>query len=368
MGNIALRRVLSLSTLVLPLLSLLLAFIVLPIRAVDEPAEVYSCIVRVVPETVELGPGGVIGQTFTVAVTAEALVVVYGFNMKFGWNTTYLDYVSHTLTVPVEDYPTPIPPSPYPGFLHAPNLLFFDDVDTGAGVYHAAIATLGGGPSLGNGTAFVITLRVKNQSDAAVEIPLDVFEVDFDHLLPGIEHWYLTHDGSVIVPENCSDLAVAKIAPSRTVTGEGYPINFTVALENQGSYSETFNLTFYANTTLIATVEEIHLEKLTSIMILFSWNTTGLARGTYNMSFHLTQAPNESDTADNSLMTLVLITISGDIDGDKDVDLYDIVIMVGAYDSHEGDTRYLGNCDIDGDGDIDIYDIVIAASNYGKSW
>ena len=26
------------------------------------------------------------------------------------------------------------------------------------------------------------------------------------------------------------------------------------------------------------------------------------------------------------------------------------------------------NCDIDGDGDVDIFDVVVAAGNYGESW
>ena len=47
---------------------------------------------------------------------------------------------------------------------------------------------------------------------------------------------------------------------------------------------------------------------------------------------------------------------------------YDIVMMAGAYDSQKGQPRYVPNCDIDGDGDIDIYDIVIAAGNYEENW
>jgi hypothetical protein len=58
----------------------------------------------------------------------------------------------------------------------------------------------------------------------------------------------------------------------------------------------------------------------------------------------------------------------GDVDGDRDVDIFDIVLIAGAYGSEEGEPRYNPNYDIDGDGDIDIFDIVIAASHYGESW
>jgi len=64
----------------------------------------------------------------------------------------------------------------------------------------------------------------------------------------------------------------------------------------------------------------------------------------------------------------VFVTIQGDVDGDRDVDIFDIVMMASAYGSGEGDPAYNPIYDIDGDGDIDIFDIVAAAGNYGESW
>ncbi len=63
--------------------------------------------------------------------------------------------------------------------------------------------------------------------------------------------------------------------------------------------------------------------------------------------------------------------LNGDFDEDRDVDIYDIVLLGGTYGSHLGDPDYLAEYDLEpppfGDGDIDIYDVVIAAANYGKS-
>jgi len=60
--------------------------------------------------------------------------------------------------------------------------------------------------------------------------------------------------------------------------------------------------------------------------------------------------------------------ILGDIDGDHDVDIYDIVLIASSYGTEAGDPRYDVRCDLDGDEDVDIFDVVIAADNYGKSW
>ena len=80
--------------------------------------------------------------------------------------------------------------------------------------------------------------------------------------------------------------------------------------------------------------------------------------------------PNESDTADNLRIveTPIFITIPGDVDGSRLVDIFDIVMMAGIYGISQPNPEYDPNCDIDGDGDIDIYDIVAAAGNYGESW
>ena len=60
--------------------------------------------------------------------------------------------------------------------------------------------------------------------------------------------------------------------------------------------------------------------------------------------------------------------IPGDVDADRDVDIFDIVKIAGVYGVSKPDPRYDPILDIDGDGDVDIFDIVAAAGNYGESW
>lgn len=60
--------------------------------------------------------------------------------------------------------------------------------------------------------------------------------------------------------------------------------------------------------------------------------------------------------------------LAGDVDGDRDVDIFDIVRMATIYGVKYPNSRYDRPCDMDLDGDIDIFDVVAAATNYGKSW
>ncbi len=70
----------------------------------------------------------------------------------------------------------------------------------------------------------------------------------------------------------------------------------------------------------------------------------------------------------NYTIGLIFMTLPGDFDADHDVDIFDIVFMIGAYGSEEGDQNYIPNCNLDCDGDVDIFDIVIACGHYGESW
>ena len=142
----------------------------------------------------------------------------------------------------------------------------------------------------------------------------------------------------------------------------------TVVVENQGSMIEEINVTVYLNDDMFESLS-FSVRGGESAFCNFAWNTSDFSKGNYTISAVVDAVPGETDTADNTLVgSTVTVTIPGDVDGDHDVDIYDIVAMAGAYGSHAGDPVYNPNYDIDSDGDIDIFDIVVAASHYGESW
>jgi len=164
------------------------------------------------------------------------------------------------------------------------------------------------------------------------------------------------------------DVAVIAVTPLRSVVGEGYLASVNVTVENQGDLLETLNVTAFANGTLTANVT-ITLDRGGSDSVTIIWNTTGLAKGSYLMTGYVSPVPGEVDLADNMLVEgWMLVSIPGDVDGDRDVDIFDIVAIAVSYNTQEGDPLYILNYDIDYDGKIDIFDIVIAAQNYRENW
>jgi len=167
----------------------------------DFASESELTVVRVVPEVVELGPEHVIGSQFTVAVVIEDVVGLSGFDLGFGWNRTYLDYVEHTLTAPVEDYPLIQLPSPYPGIIHNPPFPLKDESDP-AGTYWGAFSTLGGPYFNGSGTAFLMTFEVVYQPEPGEEDVVTSLRFLWTSLAGGPRSEPLHHDildGTVII-------------------------------------------------------------------------------------------------------------------------------------------------------------------------
>lgn len=163
------------------------------------------------------------------------------------------------------------------------------------------------------------------------------------------------------------DIAIIDITSSKTMIGQGYSIYIYATVENQGDYTETFNVTVYANTTEIGRAEVTLLTKR-STTIALTWDTTGVVKGNYTISAYATPLQGEIDKADNRYIDgWVVLTIAGDMDGDYDIDFDDIVQIAMAYGSTPGDSNWNPNADIDGDNDVDFDDVVTAAMNYGKS-
>jgi hypothetical protein len=67
---------------------------------------------------------------------------------------------------------------------------------------------------------------------------------------------------------------------------------------NEGYLAETFNLTIYANSTIIRT-QNITMPGRSEDTILLVWNTTDFAIGNYNISAYAWPVPGETNTTDN---------------------------------------------------------------------
>jgi hypothetical protein len=96
------------------------------------------------------------------------------------------------------------------------------------------------------------------------------------------------------------------------------------------------------------------------------WNTTTLGYGNYTVQIFMPPIPYQIDTTNNNFTTTAAVTIPGDLNGDFQVNLQDLVILAKAYGSTPGAPNWNPNADIKGDGIVDLADLVILAQHYGQ--
>lgn len=162
------------------------------------------------------------------------------------------------------------------------------------------------------------------------------------------------------------DLTVVNVVSLRKTVGKGYPDNITVTVLNSGDFTETFNVTLRLNGTDIIT-EESTLPSGAYASLIFTWNTTSFAYGTYNVSGYAWPVVNETNTADNTKIDgLVTVTIIGDINGDGTVDIYDAIQLASAFNTNPASSNWNPNADLNSDGTVDIYDAIMLANNFNK--
>jgi len=241
---------------------------------------------------------------------------------------------------------------------------FTDNYNSTHGLAWATCVLLGEYPGVtGSGVLAAISFKAKQSGTSPLHL-VDTLLVDSQPEPQPIPHTVL--NGIVFILSH--NVAITNVTSSKTVVGQELTVKIDVNVVNQGNFTETFNITAYANTTLIDTLLNITLTSGNSTTITFTWNTTDVAKGNYTIKAYSNPVARETDLEDNTFVNgVILITIPGDVDGDIDVDLYDVVKICSAYGSNKGEPGYEANYDVNGDNKIDLYDAAIACTNYGKT-
>jgi len=199
-------------------------------------------------------------------------------------------------------------------------------------------------------------------ADINQDYEIDMIDID------RIANFYGWPDGGQPLP----DIAVNGVSCSKSVVCQGYALRINVTVQNEVEYSISFNLTTYANSSS-TTTQQITLDPYETRILEISWNTSGFAKGNYTIWAYAWPVPGETDTTDNTLIgATVLVTIPGDVNGDKKVRVDDVLAVALRFGTDYGGPPnsqgyvYDANCDINDDGKIRVDDVLTAALNFGQ--
>jgi len=219
-----------------------------------------------------------------------------------------------------------------------------------------------GSGATGNGTLATITFKAKLDGIATLHLA----ETDLiDSKIPPNHIIHTTIDGVVEVLGH--DIAVTDVTLLKTVVGQGFTCCINVTIKNQGKYTETFNLTVYANKTMIG-IRAVTLPDGNSTVITFTWNTEGFAKGLYIIEAIADVVPGETETADNTYIdSIIKIVLAGDINADNMVNYLDAIILGAAFSSQPNVPNWNPNADINNDNNVNYLDAIILGENFGKT-
>jgi len=186
--------------------------------------------------------------------------------------------------------------------------------------------------------------------------------------------YIVTSNETGIIPRlDPHDIGITGLATTKKVVGEGFSLHGNVSIFNYGSFAETFNVTLFANETIIAASTNITLTSRNSTTVTFTWDTSGFFKGNYAISAYAWPVQGETNMDDNTFTDgWVIVAMVGDITGpdgwpDGKVDMiYDIRSVAKLFGVAPPDPRYNPNYDINGDGKVDmINDIRTVAKHFG---
>ena len=230
-------------------------------------------VVKVEPSLIELGNAGgdpipIPGTQFTVTIKIYNVTNLYGFDLKFRWNTTCLEYVSHSVLVPKDTY--------LDGVLWNPILQLADEVNASAGTYWIAYASMYPAPPFnGTGTVFTMTFEVVNQPyDYETGGPaVDPIDMDLDFLSTDLiprQPWppedpigpipHITENATIRIWEKRSELPAEPILKVEPAEVENLPkcetFDINVWMIGVGSQYDvqSFNITLNFCFTLIEAI------------------------------------------------------------------------------------------------------------------
>jgi len=96
------------------------------------------------------------------------------------------------------------------------------------------------------------------------------------------------------------DIAIMNVTASPTNVKIGQSVSIAVEAKNEGTVPETFDVGVYYDTELIETRRGISLGAGVMTTLSFTWDTTGIAEGTYIIKAEASTVAEEQDVADNT--------------------------------------------------------------------
>jgi len=287
-----------------------------------------------------------LGVPFSIDVMISNVADLYGFEIKLGYNTTILNAINASEG----------------SFLkQAGETWNITEINDAGGYVKFAVSRLSVENGVnGSGTLFTLTFNSSLSATGTTSIAFNTVKLSNPQSQP-ISHTFLGGSVEVVeidtksfsVVENETTFNIPTVSNSTILELNYNESDGKISLISTGpsGYSSFCNITIpkeLLNGTFAVLVnnQTAYYEKIE--------NATH-----YTLCFNFTHSTVEIE---------IFLTLKGDLNGDRKVNIYDIVMIASAYGSKPEDPNWNPIADLVKDGEIDIFDAVIVCRQFGSKW
>lgn len=163
------------------------------------------------------------------------------------------------------------------------------------------------------------------------------------------------------------DVAASDTAAQRLFVYQGFNLTLGVGAQNLGNVGENVNVLVHANSSTVGQVATT-LAAGEFKPVLIVWNTAGYRVGNYVLQGEVSGVPQDLNPSNNlNTGPTVQVRLVGDTNGDRVVDLDDVLTVAVAWGSTPGTPGWVPQADINGNGIVDLDDVLMTAVNWGQT-
>jgi parallel beta-helix repeat protein len=190
--------------------------------------------------------------------------------------------------------------------------------------------------------------------------------------------WSGQTDSGLDIMVNCSDNVSVTFA---NVTQSGFtwvneavfepfrPTGFILAIGSPVYYDIDTNASYSGNITISIKWDSTNMtDEQTNNLQLMHWDNATQQWMNVTTSVDTENNLVYGESSSLSPVAIMLKTVPGDINGDFKVDIYDAIILAGAFKATPASPHWNANTDINGDGNVDIYDAIILAVHFNQHY
>ena len=181
----------------------------------------------------------------------------------------------------------------------------------------------------GSGPLTRITFRILSTGDTAIALEATkLADKSAKAITHEIQNSYFNNDAPPAPPPPIHDVAVLGVMPASSQTYIGDILEVTVPVWNKGNTSESFSVILYCDNSFVAIEQTKDLSAGAEHLLIFHWNTSGIAEGNYTLKALAVLIPYEANTEDNTNSSIRIQVIPKPASVDSSTNWLDWLLII----------------------------------------